>query len=59
MLVIDFTRELALLVYGLNALLIVSALAVAAEPMARVVRKWMHTLQRPRFTVGRPALGHR
>lgn len=59
MLVIDWTPELAPLFYGMNALLVISAIAVAAEPVARAVRNWTRTLSRPRFSISRPALGHR
>ena len=59
MMFIDWTPELAPILYGMNALLVISAVAVAAEPMARALRKWTGTLSRPRFHLGRPALGHR
>lgn len=59
MLTIDWTPALTPMIYGLQALLVVSALAVAAEPVARLARQWMQTLSRPRVSVGRPALGHR
>lgn len=54
---IDMTAELSPILYAMNALLVVSAVALAAEPMARALRKWLRTLPRLRITVERPALG--
>ena len=59
MMPIDMTAELAPLLYGMNALLGISAIALAAKPVARALRDWARTLPRPRLSVGRPALGHR
>lgn len=58
MMFIDLTAEFAPVFHAMNALLVVSALAVAAEPLARVLRRWTHTLRRPRISFDRPALGH-
>ncbi len=58
MMVIDMTAELSPLLYGMNALLVMSALALLAEPASRALRNWTRTFTRPRLTVGGPALGH-
>mgnify|MGYP001005848915 CR=1 FL=1 len=58
MMFIDMTTEFAPILHAMNALLVISALAVAAEPMARVLRDWIRTSQRPSVTFNRPALGH-
>jgi hypothetical protein len=58
MMFIDMTGEFVPVFYAMNALLVVAALAVAAEPMAHVLRRWTRTLQRPRISFHRPALGH-
>jgi hypothetical protein len=56
---IDVTVPLAPLLYGVNALLVVSALAILAQPAGRVLRNWLRTRPRLRVAVHRPALGHR
>lgn len=56
MMLIDMTSELAPLINGLNVLLVVSALAIFAEPASHMLSKWFRTLNRPRMT--RPAVGH-
>ena len=58
MMFIDMTAELSPLLYAMNALLVVSALAVAAQPAARALRNWTRTFQPPRIAINRPALGH-
>ena len=57
MMFIDMTAAFAPMFYAMIALLVVSAVGVAAEPMSHVLRKWTNTFQ-PRFTFRRPALGH-
>ena len=57
MMFIDMTAELAPMFYAMIALLVVSAVGVAAEPMSHVLRKWTNTFQ-PRISFRRPALGH-
>ena len=58
MMFIDMTAEFAPIFYAMNVLLVVSAVAVAAEPMARALRNWTRTFQRPSISINRPALGH-
>jgi len=58
MMFIDMTTELSPILYGMNVLLFVSALAVLAEPASRSLRNWTRTFTRPRLTVGGPAMGH-
>jgi len=57
MMFIDLTAAFAPFFYAMIALLVVSALGVAAEPMSHVLRNWTRPFQ-PRFTFRRPALGH-
>jgi hypothetical protein len=57
MMLIDATAQFVPMYYAMVTLLVVSAAAVAAEPMSHVVRQWMRTFQ-PRITIRRPALGH-
>ncbi|MFN8640179.1 MAG: hypothetical protein U0802_00380 [Candidatus Binatia bacterium] len=59
MLVIDWTPALAPVLHAMNGLLLFSALAIAAGPVARAARAWLRTLSGPRVSIGRPALGHR
>ena len=57
MMLIDMTSELKPLIDGMIALLVVSGLAVFAEPASHVVATWFRTFTGPR--VGRrPAMGH-
>jgi hypothetical protein len=58
MLFIDMTTELSPILYGMNVLLFLSALAVLAEPASHLLRKWTRTFRRPRLSVGGPAVGH-
>jgi len=58
MMFIDMTTELSPILYGMNVLLFVSALAVLAEPASRSLRNWTRTFTRPRLAVGGPAMGH-
>lgn len=53
----DFTAEAAPVIFAMISLLVVSAIGVAVEPTARVVRDWLRTSQ-IRFSIRRPALGH-
>ncbi|MGH9423819.1 MAG: hypothetical protein ACRD3J_27840 [Thermoanaerobaculia bacterium] len=50
---IDMTRELAPLLIGLNAALIVSGLGVVAASLGTV---WMRDVRRSTLTLHRPAL---
>lgn len=56
MMLIDMTSELSPLLNGMSVLLVVSALAIFAEPASHVLSKWFRTLNRPR--IARPAVGH-
>ncbi len=58
MMVIDVTAEVAPIFYAMTALVVISALALAVEPMARALRQWTRTVHRPRIFFDRPALGH-
>lgn len=57
MMLIDMTSELKPLIDGMIALLVVSGLAVFAEPASRVVATWFRTLTGPRVGT-RPSMGH-
>jgi len=50
---IDMTRELAPLLMGINAALIVSGLGVVAASLGT---GWTRNLRRPQLTLHRPAL---
>jgi hypothetical protein len=53
MMTIDMTRELAPLLLGLDAALIVSGLGLVAASLGTV---WTRSLRRPQLTLHRPAL---
>lgn len=57
MMPIDMTVQMAPMINGMIVLLVVSAVAVFAEPASRVLSAWFRSGNRPR-TMARPAMGH-
>jgi hypothetical protein len=56
MMLIDMTKDLAPIVYGLNIALIISALALLSRTAVGTWFRSVGRIERPRFTLHRPLL---